>query len=67
MESAITHVQRGVDRLEGFKRKGNLLLLAFIVQNGTDKDTKTVVGDSVVEFQFLLSRGDSGKDRKARK
>lgn len=67
MESAITHVQRSVDRLERFKCKGNLLLFAFIVQNCTDKDTKTVVRDSVVELEFLLGGSNGGKDGKSRK
>ena len=47
-----------VDRLERLERKRQLLLLTLVVQNSTDENTESVIGNSVEQLQFLLSRGD---------
>jgi hypothetical protein len=69
-----------VDGLERSERERDLLLLAFLVQDGSNKDTKTIIGDcvsaslsgdclepltSVEELEFLLGRRDSRQDRQS--
>jgi len=49
-----------VDRLERLERKRQLLLLTLVVQDSTDENTESVIGNSVEQLQLLLSRGDSG-------
>jgi len=51
-----------VDRLERLESEGQFLLFALLVQDGTDKDTETIVGHPVEELQLLLSRGDGRQD-----
>jgi hypothetical protein len=61
----VTATDIRVDGLEWRQSKRNLLLLALLVQDSTDKDTKTIVGNTVKEFKFLLRRGNGGKDRQS--
>ena len=48
-----------IDRFERLERKRYLLLLAFIVKNRSDKDTKPIIRNPVVQLELLLRRGDS--------
>jgi hypothetical protein len=61
----VTATDIRVDGLEWRQSKRNLLLLALLIQDSTDKDTKTIVGNTVEEFEFLLRRGNGGKDRQS--
>lgn len=52
-----------VDGLEGLERKRQLLLLALLIQDGTDEHAKTIVGHSVEELELLLGGRDGRQDR----
>ena len=50
-----------VDRLVGFKVEGDLLFLAFVGQDRSDEQDKTVWWNTIVQLQPLLGTGDRGQ------
>jgi hypothetical protein len=44
-----------VDRLEWFEGERQFLLLTLLIENRTNKDTETIIRDSVEQLQLLLS------------
>lgn len=62
MELVVAEVKRGVDGLERLKVKVDLLLLAFVCEDGATVDNKTVRWHFAVKFETLLSGGDGRQD-----
>eukprot|EP00250_Pteridium_aquilinum_P004932 c15110_g1_i1 orf=70-606(+) len=61
MELVVTKVKRSIDRLEGLKINGYLLLLAIVGDNCASVEDEAVGGHLVVELQALLRRGDGSQ------
>lgn len=58
VELIVAQIKGRVNGLERFEVNVNSLFLSVVSQDGSTVNNKSVIGDSVIQFQLLLSRCD---------